>query len=166
MYAKSAASMEIPFGAKGSVEMKGISPVVLSLREAQPSSDDNLRGFMSKTLVSIVMGSDSDLEILRESGKVPSRAGIGYEIDVTSAHRSRDRTSTSREVRRGICVIIAGAGGGASGWGDCTANKLLFLHCADSFDGATAGDGFFTFRPQMPHGDSGGYCCIGKPWGY
>ena len=48
---------------------------------------------MSKVLVSIVMGSDSDLEIMREAGKALDDFGIGYEIDVTSAHRSPDRTS-------------------------------------------------------------------------
>ncbi len=42
---------------------------------------------MSKPLVSIVMGSDSDLEIMREAGKALDEFGIAYEIDVTSAHR-------------------------------------------------------------------------------
>src|SRR5579862_7826016 len=48
---------------------------------------------MSKILVSIVMGSDSDLEIMREAGKALDEFGIGYEMDVTSAHRSPDRTA-------------------------------------------------------------------------
>src|SRR3981081_665410 len=48
---------------------------------------------MGKTLVSIVMGSDSDLEIMREAGKALDEFGIAYEIDVTSAHRSPDRTA-------------------------------------------------------------------------
>ena len=48
---------------------------------------------MSKPLVSIVMGSDSDLEIMREAGKALEGFGIPYEIDVTSAHRSPDRTA-------------------------------------------------------------------------
>jgi 5-(carboxyamino)imidazole ribonucleotide mutase len=48
---------------------------------------------MSKPLVSIVMGSDSDLEIMREAGKALDGFGIAYEIDVTSAHRSPDRTA-------------------------------------------------------------------------
>ena len=41
-----------------------------------------------KPLVSIVMGSDSDLEIMQEAGKALDGFGIAYEIDVTSAHRS------------------------------------------------------------------------------
>jgi len=48
---------------------------------------------MSKPLVSIVMGSDSDLEIMREAGKALDEFGIPYEMDVTSAHRSPDRTA-------------------------------------------------------------------------
>ena len=40
---------------------------------------------MSTPLVSIVMGSDSDLEIMREAGKALEPFGIAYEMDVTSA---------------------------------------------------------------------------------
>ena len=70
---------------------------------------------MSKPQVSIVMGSDSDLEIMRETGKALDEFGIAYEIDVTSAHRSPDRTAdfARKAAERGIRVIIAGAGGGA-----------------------------------------------------
>ena len=48
---------------------------------------------MGKTIVSIVMGSDSDLEIMREAGKALEEFGIAYEMDVTSAHRSPERTA-------------------------------------------------------------------------
>src|SRR2546428_10988602 len=70
---------------------------------------------MSKPLVSIVMGSDSDFEIMREAGKALDDFGINYEIDVTSAHRSPDRTAdyARNAAARGIRVIIAGAGGAA-----------------------------------------------------
>jgi 5-(carboxyamino)imidazole ribonucleotide mutase len=65
--------------------------------------------------VSIVMGSDSDLEIMNEAAKALEQFGIGYEIDVTSAHRSPARTSefARNAAGRGIKVIIAGAGGAA-----------------------------------------------------
>ena len=46
---------------------------------------------MNKPQVSLVMGSDSDLEIMREAGKALDEFGIGYEMDVTSAHRSPDQ---------------------------------------------------------------------------
>lgn len=70
---------------------------------------------MSKPQVSIVMGSDSDLEIMREAGKALDDFGIPYEIDVTSAHRSPARTAdfAAKAADRGIRVIIAGAGGAA-----------------------------------------------------
>ncbi|MFB3915288.1 MAG: 5-(carboxyamino)imidazole ribonucleotide mutase [Terriglobales bacterium] len=66
-------------------------------------------------LVSIVMGSDSDLEIMREAGKALDEFGIPYEIDITSAHRSPARTAEFARgaAARGIKVIIAGAGGAA-----------------------------------------------------
>ena len=66
-------------------------------------------------LVSIVMGSDSDLEIMNEAAKALDGFGIAYEIDVTSAHRSPARTSefARKAAARGIQVIIAGAGGAA-----------------------------------------------------
>jgi phosphoribosylaminoimidazole carboxylase PurE protein len=70
---------------------------------------------MIKPLVAIVMGSDSDLEIMREAARALEGFDIAYEIDVTSAHRSPDRTAqfARRAADRGIRVIIAGAGGAA-----------------------------------------------------
>jgi 5-(carboxyamino)imidazole ribonucleotide mutase len=61
------------------------------------------------------MGSDSDLEIMREAAKALDGFGIAHEIDISSAHRSPARTGKfAREAAgRGIKVIIAGAGGAA-----------------------------------------------------
>ena len=66
-------------------------------------------------LVSIVMGSDSDLEIMNEAARALDDFGIPYEIDVTSAHRSPARTGefARKAASRGIKTIIAGAGGAA-----------------------------------------------------
>jgi len=66
-------------------------------------------------LVSIVMGSDSDLEIMNEAAKALDDFAIPYEIDITSAHRSPARTSefARSAASRGVKVIIAGAGGAA-----------------------------------------------------
>src|SRR5215467_6114533 len=66
-------------------------------------------------LVSIVMGSDSDLDIMNEAAKALDDFGISYEIDVTSAHRSPARTAefARTAASRGVKVIIAGAGGAA-----------------------------------------------------
>ena len=83
---------------------------------------------MSATpVVSIVMGSDSDLEIMREAAKSLDDFGIAYEIDITSAHRSPDRTAdyAKNAATRGIRVIIAGAGGAAHLAGVIAAHTTL-----------------------------------------
>ncbi|MBZ5530535.1 MAG: 5-(carboxyamino)imidazole ribonucleotide mutase [Acidobacteriia bacterium] len=83
---------------------------------------------MSDTpLVSIVMGSDSDLEIMNEAAKALDDFGIEYEIDVTSAHRSPARTGefARNAAGRGIKVIIAGAGGAAHLAGVIAAESTL-----------------------------------------
>ncbi|HKT50206.1 MAG TPA: 5-(carboxyamino)imidazole ribonucleotide mutase [Candidatus Angelobacter sp.] len=78
-------------------------------------------------LVSIVMGSDSDLEIMNEAAKALEDFGIPYEIDVTSAHRSPARTGefARNAAARGIRVIIAGAGGAAHLAGVIAAESTL-----------------------------------------
>ena len=70
---------------------------------------------MSEPLVSIVMGSDSDWPTMEPAAKALEEFGVAYEADVVSAHRMpEDMVSFGREAhRRGIKVIIAGAGGAA-----------------------------------------------------
>ncbi len=66
-------------------------------------------------LVSIVMGSDSDLHIMKQAAEVLEVFGIGYEMDIVSAHRTPEKLYefSSNAHKRGILVIIAGAGGAA-----------------------------------------------------
>ena len=66
--------------------------------------------------VGIVMGSDSDLEVLRETIKVLDDLEIPHEVVVASAHRTPEQTRryATRAERRGIRVLIAGAGGAAA----------------------------------------------------
>jgi len=82
---------------------------------------------MNKPLVSIVMGSDSDLEIMREAASSLDKFGIAYEIDVASAHRSPERTAELARgaASRGIRVLIAGAGGAAHLAGVIAAHTTL-----------------------------------------
>jgi 5-(carboxyamino)imidazole ribonucleotide mutase len=68
-----------------------------------------------KPRVSIVMGSDSDLSIMSKSAVVLSDFRIRYEMIICSAHRSPAATHTYATAleKRGIEVVIAGAGGAA-----------------------------------------------------
>jgi len=65
--------------------------------------------------VGIIMGSQSDLPILKEAADVLTSLGISFEIEVVSAHRTPERmfSYASEAAGRGIKVIIAGAGGAA-----------------------------------------------------
>lgn len=65
--------------------------------------------------VSIVMGSDSDLPVMKQAAEMLEQFGIGYEIDIVSAHRTPEKLFefASNAHKRGIEVIIAGAGGAA-----------------------------------------------------
>ena len=66
-------------------------------------------------IVGILMGSDSDFEIMKEAYSLLQEFGIAAEISVISAHRTpRDLEEyASSAVQRGLKVIIAGAGGAA-----------------------------------------------------
>lgn len=70
---------------------------------------------MKKPLVGIIMGSDSDLPIMQEAAKILEHFEIEFEVTVVSAHRTPERLfKYSKEAeKRGIRVIIAGAGGAA-----------------------------------------------------
>lgn len=67
---------------------------------------------MAQPLVAVIMGSESDREVMAEAGRILEQFGIGYDLVVSSAHRTPERTRTYvRSARdRGIRVIIAGAG--------------------------------------------------------
>ena len=64
------------------------------------------------TLVSIVMGSDSDLPIMKETASILTEFRVPHELFLTSAHRSPERTSlfAGKAAGRGVKVIIVGAG--------------------------------------------------------
>jgi len=70
---------------------------------------------MVKPVVSIIMGSDSDLQVMQEAGKVLKEFKVQFEITIVSAHRTPKRLFEFAEKahKRGIQVIIAGAGGSA-----------------------------------------------------
>lgn len=65
--------------------------------------------------IAIIMGSESDLPIMKQAAAILDDFGIGYELSIISAHRTPDKMAQfSREARnKGFKVIIAGAGGAA-----------------------------------------------------
>ena len=70
---------------------------------------------MSKPIVSIVMGSDSDLPVMQQAADILTSFEIPFELDIVSAHRTPDKMMdfAKKAHKRGIKVIIAGAGGAA-----------------------------------------------------
>ena len=70
---------------------------------------------MNKPLVGIIMGSDSDLPVMSAAAAICDEFGIDYEVTVVSAHRTPDRLVKYAKgaEKRGLRVIIAGAGGAA-----------------------------------------------------
>src|SRR5438876_10120838 len=120
---------------------------------------------MSKLLVSIVMGSDSDLEVMQEAGKALQDFGIPYEIDVTSAHRSPDRTAefARKAAERGIHVIIAGAGGAAHLAGVIAAYTTLPVIGVPIPSTSLNGLDSLLATVQMPAGIPVATVAIGKP---
>ena len=72
-------------------------------------------GEKTAILVSVVMGSDSDLPVMEEAVRVLAEFAIPHELFLTSAHRSPERTTAFAQGarQRGVRLIIAGAGAAA-----------------------------------------------------
>ncbi|WP_438316752.1 5-(carboxyamino)imidazole ribonucleotide mutase [Candidatus Caldatribacterium sp. SIUC1] len=70
---------------------------------------------MKAPKVGIIMGSDSDLPVMEEAARILEEFGVSYEITIVSAHRTPERMFryAQEAEKRGIEVIIAGAGGAA-----------------------------------------------------
>ncbi|MCL4477352.1 MAG: 5-(carboxyamino)imidazole ribonucleotide mutase [Nitrospirae bacterium] len=80
-----------------------------------------------KPQVLVIMGSDSDLPVVEEAGKILGEFGIPYEMTIASAHRTPERVmklSVEAE-KRGIEVVIAAAGAAAHLAGVVAAHTLL-----------------------------------------
>lgn len=70
---------------------------------------------MSTVKVGIIMGSKSDLPVMQDAADICKQFGVDFEITVVSAHRTPERmfTYAKEAAKRGLKVIIAGAGGAA-----------------------------------------------------
>lgn len=82
---------------------------------------------MSKPLVGIVMGSDSDFPIMEATSDILKQFDVAHEIIVTSAHRSpaRTRSYVKKAEKGGIKILIAGAGAAAHLAGSLAAESIL-----------------------------------------
>jgi len=80
-----------------------------------------------KPVVSVVMGSDSDVPVMTETSAMLKRFGVPHEVRIFSAHRSPEKTSAFAKAakKRGVKVIIAGAGGAAHLAGVIAAHTVL-----------------------------------------
>lgn len=70
---------------------------------------------MIEAKVAIIMGSDSDLPVMKDAVKILTKFGIGCQVSISSAHRVPEKTALLAQTaeEQGIEVIIAGAGGAA-----------------------------------------------------
>ena len=120
---------------------------------------------MSKPLVGIVMGSDSDFTIMEETSKVLEQFDVPHEVLVTSAHRSPERTRkyVQGAKRRGIRVMIAGAGGAAHLAGVVAADTHLPVIGVPIASTPLNGLDSLLSTAQMPGGIPVATVSIGKP---
>jgi 5-(carboxyamino)imidazole ribonucleotide mutase len=105
-------------------------------------------------LVSIVMGSDSDLPVMREAERVLGELGVPCEITVASAHRTPDRVAALAQGAgaRGVKVIIAAAGGAAHLAGFVAAYTTLPVVAVPITSKALSGVDSLYSMAQMPPG--------------
>jgi 5-(carboxyamino)imidazole ribonucleotide mutase len=70
---------------------------------------------MAQPIIGIIMGSDSDLTVMQAAADILTEFGISFELTVVSAHRTPQRMMdyAATAQKRGLKVIIAGAGGAA-----------------------------------------------------
>jgi phosphoribosylaminoimidazole carboxylase PurE protein len=78
-------------------------------------------------VISVVMGSDSDLPVMEEAVKILAEFAIPHELFLTSAHRTPERTTAFARgaTKRGVKIIIVGAGAAAHLAGVIASQTLL-----------------------------------------
>jgi phosphoribosylaminoimidazole carboxylase PurE protein len=118
----------------------------------------------SSALVGILMGSDSDLDVMRETEKRLDGFGISYETRILSAHRSPRATLEYAESasERGIEVIIVGAGAAAHLAGVVAANTTVPVIGVPIDSSALKGIDALLSTVQMPAGVPVATMAIGK----
>jgi len=124
-----------------------------------------LRRFAQQPLVGIVMGSDSDLDVMERAAAVLKKFHVPYEMTVASAHRSPVRAATWAQSAqsRGMQVIIAGAGHAAHLAGAMAAHSPLPVIGVPIDSSALQGLDALLATVQMPPGMPVATMALGKP---
>jgi 5-(carboxyamino)imidazole ribonucleotide mutase len=119
---------------------------------------------MTAPKVLILMGSDSDWEVMSEARTALEELGVPTEVHVSSAHRTPERTGTlAREAAgRGIEVLVCGAGAAAHLAGVCAAETELPVLGVPLASSDLNGIDALLATAQMPAGVPVGTLAIGK----
>ena len=114
-------------------------------------------------LVSIIMGSTSDWETMKNAADILNDFGVAHEAKVVSAHRTPDLLFefAKNAEQRGIEIIIAGAGGAAHLPGMCAAQTILPVLGVPVQSKALSGMDSLLSIVQMPAGIPVGTMAIG-----
>ncbi|HEY8410675.1 MAG TPA: 5-(carboxyamino)imidazole ribonucleotide mutase [Pyrinomonadaceae bacterium] len=119
----------------------------------------------NRSLVAVIMGSQSDWETMKHADETLAQFGVAHESRVISAHRSptlaAEFASTAEE--RGLEVIIAAAGGAAHLAGVLAAHTTLPVLGVPMKSDALNGLDSLLATVQMPGGIPVGTLAIGKP---
>ncbi len=119
---------------------------------------------IKKALVGIVMGSDSDLPIMTETARMLQQLGVPFDIEISSAHRSPERTTdyARSAVGRGLKVLVVGAGGAAHLAGVIAAETFLPVIGVPIASSPLGGTDALFSTVQMPGGVPVATMAVGK----
>lgn len=128
------------------------------------AEDKNRQRGAETPLVGIVMGSDSDLDIMNETAAILKKFQIPYEMTVASAHRSPQRAAefAGSAINRGLKVIVAGAGHAAHLAGVLAAHTRLPVIGVPIDSSCLQGLDALLATVQMPPGIPVATMAIGK----
>ena len=128
------------------------------------TEEKNFQGGAGAPQVGIVMGSDSDLDIMKETAAILKKFQIPYEMTVASAHRSPQRASdlAGSALDRGLKVIVAGAGHAAHLAGVLAAHTRLPVIGVPIDSSCLQGLDALLATVQMPPGIPVATMAIGK----
>jgi phosphoribosylaminoimidazole carboxylase PurE protein len=117
-----------------------------------------------KALVGILMGSDSDYDVMVEAAKALDQFGIPFEMTVSSAHRTPERTAkyVSEAKARGVKTLIAGAGAAAHLAGVMAAETTLPIIGVPIDATSLSGMDALLAMVQMPAGIPVATMAVGK----